>query len=156
MKTRILVIALLGYSVIALSGCTGMSKKDTMLPKNSGMLEPAAMTRFMDIPVPANFKLMAQESYSFENSGVRAAVLRYQGKANPDQVISFYKEQMPMYNWNLLNIIEYGDRLMNFEKETETCIINLLPKGSYVTIAISLGPKSQSPRKLEKVEKIVR
>mgnify|MGYP001584434816 CR=1 FL=1 len=148
MKT-ILVIALLGYSVIALTGCAGISGKDDM-SKSPAILEPSSTLKFSDVPVPAGFKLLPQNSYSFESSGVRVGVLKYQGKANPDQVINFYKEQMPMFNWNLLNVIEYGDRLMNFERENETCIISLLPKGNTVTIVASVGPKPQTPKKSDK------
>jgi hypothetical protein len=47
--------------------------------------------------------------------------------------------------------VEYGERLLNFERENETCIVNLMPKGGKVTVTISLGPKSQSlSRKAEK------
>jgi len=148
MKT-ILVIALLGYSVIALTGCAGISGKDDM-SKSPAILEPSSILKFSDVPVPAGFKLLPQNSYSFESSGVRVGVLKYQGKASPDRVINFYKEQMPMFNWNLLNVIEYGDRLMNFERENETCIISLLPKGNTVTVIISVGPKPQIPKKPNK------
>ena len=100
--------------------------------------------------MPAGFKLLPQESYSFENSGMRVALLKYQGKASIDQVVNFYKEQMAMYNWNLLNIIEYGERLLNFERENESCIINLSPRGSSIVMSISLGPKSQGISKKAK------
>lgn len=107
------------------------------------MLEPQAILKFSDVPVPVGLKSLPQESYSFESSGVRVGVLKYRGKANADQVIIFYKEQMPLYNWNLVNIVEYGQRLINFERENETCIITLEPKGNNIALIISLGPKSQ-------------
>lgn len=139
---KILVIALLGYSVIALLGCVGtMNKKDKEITAPAG-LEPQAGVRFTDIPVPAGFKLLPEESYAFENTGIRVGLLKYQGKGNADQVLNFYKDQMPMYNWNLLNVIEYGQRLLNFEREQETCVITLLPKGGTVAITVSFGPKS--------------
>lgn len=111
-------------------------------------LEPAETVKFTDIPAPAGFRLLPAESYSFESAGVRVGFLKYQGKAAIEQLVSFYKEQMAMYNWNLLNIIEYGERMLNFDRENETCIINLLPKGKTVNITVSLGPKSQNlPKK---------
>lgn len=146
MKKRVAAYPLLFFSIFWLLGCADFSKNDSM-SKPASLLEPSATLKFSDVPVPAGFKLLPQDSYSFENSGVRVGVLKYHGKANPDQVISFYKEQMPMYNWNLLNLVEYGDRLMNFERENETCIINLLPKGNAISIIISLGPKPQIPPK---------
>jgi hypothetical protein len=147
MKRGLIVIGLLGYCVIALLGCTTLAGKES---GNPGLLEPASALKFSDIPVPAGFKIQSRDSYCFESSGVRAGVLKYKGKADADQVINFYKEQMPMYNWNLLNIVEFGQRLMNFDRENETCVISLLPRGSCVIITISIGPKPQIPKKSNK------
>lgn len=120
-------------------------------------LEPQATLKLSDIPIPAGLKPLPQKSYSFENAGTRVAVLKYQGRANIEQVINFYKEQMPAYNWNLINIIEYGQRLLNFERENETCIITVETAGFWnedALITISLGPKSQAmPKKAKQVLK---
>jgi len=125
-----------------LIGCTTLSNSKE--PSNPGSLSPQAILKFADVPIPVGLKNLPEQSYSFESSGVRVAVLKYQGRANIDQVINFYKEQMPMYNWNLINIVEYGQRLLNFERENETCIITLQPAGwGNSLLIISLGPKSQ-------------
>jgi len=150
---KIFVIALLGYSVIALSGCAEIFQRDKGMI-NPALLEPQAVVKFSDVPVPSGFKLIPQESYSFEASGMRVGMLKYGGKTKDvDQVVNFYKEQMVMYNWNLLNVVEYGQRLLNFDRENETCIINLLPKGSALEIIIAVGPKAQ--QQLSKKEKPV-
>ncbi len=143
MKARGLIIALLICSMVYLVGCTTMDSKDKVT-SDPNLLEPQAVLKFSDIPLPNGFKQI-QDSYSFESSGVRVGVLKYRGKSNPDQVVNFYKEQMAMYNWNLLNVVEYGQRLMNFDRENETCVITVMPKGSEVTLVITLGPKSQFP-----------
>ncbi len=133
--------------VLSISGCASTLSKEN-ITKNDALLEPSALVKFIDIPVPAGFKIIPLDSYSFETAGVRVGVLRYQGKAKPEQAVNFYKEQMPMHNWNLLNVIQYGEMLLNFDRETETCIIQLIPRGNNMTISISLGPKSQiSPKK---------
>jgi len=110
-------------------------------------IEPQAVLKFSDIPIPVGLKSLPLASYSFESAGVRVAVLKYLGRGNIDQVINFYKEQMPMYNWSLINIVEYGQRLLNFERENETCIITLQTTGWWneeVLVTISVGPKSQN------------
>jgi len=135
--------------IFTLIGCAAVPKKDAPLT-NPSMLEPAAMLKFADVPYPTGFKLLPQGSYVFESTGVRVGLLKYQGKANVDQVVNFYKEQMQMYNWNLLNVIEYGERLLNFDRELESCIVSLSPKGNNITVTISIGPKSQIARKAEK------
>jgi len=133
-------------ALMLLSGCASLQKNDAQ-GSASTLLEPQAVLRFADIPVPAGFKIVAKESYSFENAGTRVAVLKYQGKVDADRVVSFYKDQLPMYNWNLVNVIEYNERLMNFDRDSESCIVSVFPKGSSSTIIISLGPKSQLPPK---------
>ncbi len=135
--------------ITSLTGCGTLFKKEPSLT-GSAMLEPSMLLKFTDIPYPSRFKFLSRDSYTFENSGIRVGVLKYKGKANVDQVVNFYKEQMPIYNWNLLNIVEYGERLLNFERENETCIVSLVPKGSSVFITLSLGPKPQIPKRTDK------
>jgi hypothetical protein len=147
----IFTLSVLCCLIIALLlGCSRLAKKDSQAASQVNMLEPQPLMKFADIPVPVGFKLLTQDSYIFESAGVRVGLLRYHGKADPDRVLDFYKEQMLLYNWNLLNVIEYGQHLMNFDRENETCIVNLLPKGNTTTIVISLGPKSQGSAKRNK------
>ncbi|MFA5199044.1 MAG: hypothetical protein WC432_05850 [Candidatus Omnitrophota bacterium] len=137
-KKPFLPVAILFLILCVISGCATSS---------DSRLEPQSTLKFSDLPIPVGMKALPQESYSFENAGVRAAVLRYQGKGDIEKVLSFYKEQMPMYNWNLINAIEYGQRLLNFEREGESCIITLQTVGLWnegVLVTISLGPKSQT------------
>lgn len=151
MKKSSLVLVFLCLCVLVLYGCAGLSKKDVSPAANMDLLESQALLRFSDIPAPVGFKLLPQDSYTFESSGIRVGVLRYQGKADADKVVNFYKEQMSMYNWTLLNAMEYGDRLLNFEREDESCIVTILPKGKNATVIVSLGPRAQvKPRKSEK------
>jgi hypothetical protein len=133
-------------SVLFLAGCAGLEKKGATTP---ALLEPQAILKFADLPIPTGFKLLPKSSYSFETQGVRVGMLKYQGKANPEQIVAFYKEQMTMYNWDLLNIVEYGDRLLNFDRDNETCVITLSPQGSRIIISVALGPKGQAIPKRE-------
>lgn len=150
MKAKISVFPYLLCFMLLFGGCASMSDKEDLSSKNAALLEPSSQLKFSDLPVPAGFKLLPKESYTFQSSGMRAGVLKYKGKASPDRVVSFYREQMPMYSWNLLNVMEYGDRILNFERENETCIVNLSPKGSSVIITASVGPKSRMLPKKDK------
>ncbi|MFH1248189.1 MAG: hypothetical protein ABIG46_08935 [Candidatus Omnitrophota bacterium] len=134
---------LLCLSLLVFLGCATTLDKSSMT-KDGTLLEPGVMLKFTDIPVPAGFRQLTNGSYSFESGVTRVGLLKYLGKANPDQLVNFYKEQMMMYNWNLINIVEYGERMLNFDKENETCIVTLSVKGKYITVSISLGPKSQN------------
>jgi hypothetical protein len=128
------------FLLTGIIGCASLSDKGGSSPNT---LQAQAMLKFTDLPVPIGFNMLTKDSYSFESSGMRVGLLRYKGKATLEQVASFYKEQMPMYNWSLLNITEYGDCIMNFEREGESCIISISPKGNSATISIAMGPKSQ-------------
>lgn len=143
-KLPVIMILFLVFAVF--SGCS-TSSQTKLQADNPKLLEPQAMLKFGDVPIPVGFKMLLRESYSFQSGGVRVGLLKYQGKADVDQVINFYKEQMPMYKWTLLNIIEFNERLMNFDRENETCIISLLPKGKTILMTISLGPKAQPSSK---------
>ena len=98
------LVLFLVAAVLVVAGCANLSKKDKGVT-SPAMLEPQPSLKFTDVPIPTGFKALPKESYSFENDGVRVGLLKYQGKADTDQVVNFYKEQMAMYNWNLLNIV---------------------------------------------------
>ncbi len=136
-------------TIFILAGCAGVSQQSKGT-ENPLLLEPQIQFKFNDVPVPVGFKILTLDSYSFETAGIRVGLLKYQGKGKVEQVVNFYKEQMSLYNWNLLNVIEFGEHMLNFEREGETCIINLIPKGNTVFITVSLGPKSQYFKKTEK------
>ncbi len=149
---RFFIAALFLLSTV-LFGCASLTNKGS----SAQTLQAQSLLKFPDMPAPVGFKLLAKESYSFESAGMRVGLLKYQGKATLDQVVNFYKEQMPMYNWILLNITEYGDCIMNFDRETETCIINIIPKGNTAIVSMSFGPKSQpTPKKPKSAEKVVK
>jgi hypothetical protein len=153
MNLKIVYVVFFCFCAIFLWGCAELPQK-SQNTINPALLEPQAVAKFSDVPVPVGFKPVPQESYSFESGGVRVGLLKYQGKASVDQVVNFYKEQMAMNDWNLINIIEYGQRLMNFEREAETCSIGLIPKGSSTVITLSIGPKAQQvPKRSAKVVK---
>jgi len=144
MRRGILLLAVTCFCLLGILGCASISGDAT----TAQTLQAQSILKFSDLPVPAGFKMLTKGSYAFESSGLRTGLLRYQGKATPDQLINFYKEQMPMYNWVLLNITQYGDCIMNFEREQESCIISITPKGSSCIISIAMGPKSQAnPKK---------
>lgn len=127
----------LAAACIALNGCASLSRnQDTPL-------EPANTLRFSDVPVPAGFKLLPQLSYSFENNGVRVALLKYKGRGSPDQVLNFYKEQMSIARWDLINISEFGQRMLNYERDGESCIVTIQPLTANTMVSVAIGPKSK-------------
>jgi len=130
------------FALVFLTGCASFPIQRTPSDKP---LEPAPLLKFSDVPVPQGFKLLANESFIFQNENGRVGLLRYAGSPTADQVVSFYREQMPQYGWFLLNIVEYGRRVLNFDKQNESCIITVEPTTTKTLISISIGQKSKAP-----------
>ncbi len=128
--------------VLVVSGCVTTTTAQTEKGVEIQRLEPSSLMRFKDVPYPAGFKVLPEKSFILESGGVRAGVLRYSGKTSAESVVRFYKEQMSVFNWVLLNVVEFGDRVLNFERDDESCVVTIKPKGRAVEISISLAPKS--------------
>ena len=126
---------------LGLSGCVSMQEQSAGLQN----LEPSLSLRFNDVPYPSGFKVLSDKSFILESGGVRAGILRYTGRADVESVTRFYKNQMSIYNWALLNVLEFGDRMLNFERENEGCVVTIKPMGGRVEVSISLAPKSPIP-----------
>ena len=141
-KININLFSILICSLFLL-GCATTGSK-TSDPTQVAALEPAALLKFLDIPIPSAFGFIPDESYAFQSTGFRAGLLKYRGKASGDQIVVFFKEQMPMYSWHLVNIVEHGRRMLSFEKEQESCIITIDEKGNRADLTISIAPKSQA------------
>ena len=140
MKISILFLSVF-IIFFTLSGC--LSVRNANLQTES--LQPSVKMKFSDIPSPAGFKIVSNESFVLESGEMRAGMLRYIGRAEAGDVVLFYKSQMPRHNWALLNVLEYGDRMLNFERENEGCVVTIRTKGKRVEISVSLAPKSPMP-----------
>jgi hypothetical protein len=138
--------------IALLAGCATTSGSAYSSSEEAKPLDVATLLKFNDVPVPSGFRILDTESFAFQNDNTRVALLKYIGPVTADQVVQFYKEQMPIYNWNPINIIEYERRILNYEKDQESCIITVETKGRKSIITIAISPKSR-PMKVEKEEK---
>lgn len=129
-------------SLSLLSGCASFPTQKT----SGGALQQAPLLKFEDVPVPLGFSLLGNESFSFQTDVTRVGLLKYAGRPLADQVVYFYKEQMPQYGWSLLNVVEYGKRILNFDREGQTCIVTVEPAATKTIITISVAPKSKGIR----------
>ena len=142
----------LGLSI--LTGCAAVQDNTYSSTINPDIPEPSLKVKFDDVPVPSGFKLLPSYSYSFQSGSIRAGVLVYKGMPDADKVVAFYKEQMPIHNWNTLSIVEYGKRFLAFDRAGETCVINIEPRSFSTRITLTISPKQQiSQAKAEKLLK---
>lgn len=147
---KILILGSYFLILLLISGCA-TTYKDRSYDKDSSRdatLDVASLLRFDDVPVPTGFKILDSESFAFQNDATRVGLLKYAGSRHVDQVVWFYKEQMPIYKWNPINIIEYERRILNYEKGSESCIVTIESKGRKSIITIAISPKSR-PMKVE-------
>ena len=135
--------SLIIISVLLLSaGCatSGTVTDDDI--KATKALDVSTALKFVDIPVPSGFKMITAQSFTFENDVLRVGILKYKGRSSGDQVVNFFKNQMPLYNWRFTNMLEYGRRILNFEREDQNCIIVIEPQGMSTFVTITVAPKS--------------
>lgn len=135
------IILLLSISFF-IAGCGSLPFKKHAGEARDITLTTAGTLRFDDVPVPAGFKLLHKESFIFQNDYTRLGFIKYAGRAKDSDVVRFYKEKMPANGWQLINSIEYGKKILNFEKAQETCAISIEPATFKTTLLITVSPKS--------------
>ena len=80
--------------------------------------------QFSDIPVPAEYVLLPQESYSFQGARFRNGILVYQGELEWTQALNFYRTSMPQAGWRLERTERGFDfRVLYFSKLEEKLIV---------------------------------
>lgn len=139
LKNSLIIIMVLA---VLSSGCatSKSSKKDEEIITKS--LEVAMSLKFQDVPIPAGFKSVDSESFSFQNEAMRVGIMKFIGRANADNLVSFYKEQMPLYNWRFLNMIEYDRRILSFDRSDQSCIVAINQSKLSTVITITVAPKA--------------
>lgn len=152
MGKNIFIITGIAVFALTIAGCA-TTNSGSSASMSSGSVGMSGILKFDDVPVPAGFKLIDNESFSFQNDNMRVGLLRYTGMPNANKVVEFYKEQMPMYNWDLINVIEYGQKVMNFERSDQTCIITIQPLSTRTIITIAVAPKAPTAMTQERAQK---
>lgn len=147
-KTLLLVTCCLLLAFLCGCTTTGGSGPYGRGSSETRSLDVSAILRFNDVPSPSGFKVLERESFAFQNDVTRVALLKYAGSRPTDEVVLFFKEQMPMYKWSPINIIEYERRILNYEKEGESCIVTIESKGRKTIVTVAIAPKSR-PMKVD-------
>ena len=129
-------------ATLFLAGCATTGSTLSGAEEAPKALDVAMKLRFEDVPVPSGFRIIVPESFTFQNEVLRVGILKYSGPAGTDQVIGFYKDQMPLYDWQLLNVLEHKNSIMNFDRQDQSCIIVIEPKGQKTYITITVAPKA--------------
>jgi hypothetical protein len=152
MKALMAICSIFAVSIVICGCATTIGTGASGSTQQSGTAM-AKTLKFDDVPVPPGFKLLDNESFTFQNDQMRVGLLKYTGMPNANKAVEFYKTEMPMYNWDLINVIEYEQKVMNFERIDQTCIITIQPEATRTVIAIAVAPKSNTAMTQERVQK---
>ncbi|MBU4304816.1 MAG: hypothetical protein KJ893_04220 [Candidatus Omnitrophica bacterium] len=108
-------------------------------------MEISSQLRFDDTPVPSGFSLDRKGSFVFQNDETRMGTMTYIGKTDLGALIKFYKRNMALNGWVLMNSVEFDKVILNFEKDKEGCIVMLEKSGmGKSVITLSLSPLSKA------------
>ena len=135
----ILMMFCLGCATLGIQ--KGAAQKDEVFLDPEEVIAVNPDLRFDDLPIPIGFLIDINNSYAFQNPETRVALLRYEGKDSLRSLIQFFIEQMPRYNWVLLNQVEFEKIVLNFEKAQESCIVMIEPQRNKILVTISIAPQ---------------
>jgi len=133
-------------------GCDG-----GVLSGEEKKLIPQQQLGSSDIPVPAGFEMDQGSSEDRSAGGTRMVRHVYLGKKDGQLVRAFYRDQMPLTKWTLtLDEMRQGQVVMQFEKELETCDINISEVGrgwtSKTKLRIEVTPRARGARPAKSVQ----
>ncbi len=124
-------------SALAAGGCQSLTGGQGLT--GSSTEQPIPAGRFHDLPVPANYRLVQDKTFIFENPTLKAGVLTYKGNLSLADTVTFFKEHMPANGWRLVSSFEVKDVIMQYEKVGWTCDITVRP-GFERELVIKIGP----------------
>ncbi len=134
-----LVIILLCSWVL---GCHNLFPYRTLREREPQLKQPVLTSyRFEDIPLPPGMNLNRKESFLYETRATRTGLLIYEGRGEMEKLSSFFKQQMPKYQWRLVSNFELHNVMLTFIKEGWSSIIYIVPQdGETKRIEIRVGP----------------
>lgn len=133
-------------AALALNGCVSepmrrSSDRGTLLEAEK-TLNVSANLKFEDVPIPAGFNIMRDQSFVFQNASIRVGMMRYAGRASAEQVMTFFKAQMALYNWELQNVVEHLTSEMYFVKSDESCVVSIEPLATKTIVNVAISPRT--------------
>lgn len=129
MKTRLLTALCLALAVTACT--TAGDSMDSSDPSLSYVpeMQTAPELRIKDLPLPNGFNYKPEKSMILEYGNTVAGILLCEGPGDPAEVISFFRREMPKFDWTMSNMIERRETRMIFEKQGKTCELSVYPSG---------------------------
>jgi hypothetical protein len=106
----------------------------------AGQIAPHDRPYVTDVPLPAGFKIIENESED-RMTGKRRVYVRhmYAGREDPYLVRDFYIEHMPKSGWKVVHAdSSAGRHQMRFQKRRESCTITISRPGAWKKVRIEI------------------
>ena len=138
------IVAAFAVLILLIYGCattsTGKKESKEALAAKAQKIEKI----LNNIPVYPTLNYDVAESFVYESDGVNAAVIVLKGKGRLSDVVSFYKENMPKFGWDLVSMFVYNNKgSMIFDSMESSCQIEIDQQAfNNVKVIIRTGTKS--------------
>ncbi len=109
-------------AVLVIGACAGCSTLCAPVP-GGGADSPRP---FADVPNPPRCDLVW--SYAYESGSLRYGTWIYEGRPDTDEVVDFYKRQMPREDWRYDETVRTAETVLRYakgEKQVEHCDITI-------------------------------
>jgi len=146
MKTRrVDILIFTGVCILIgvwVSGCTDLFMYRTIGERQYESAKAVQTSyRFDDIPMPSGMTLNRKESFVYETGSTKTGLLVYEGNQEMGKVTSFFKQQMPNYQWKLVSGFELHNVMLTYVKEGWCSVIFILPvEGEAKRVEVRVGP----------------
>jgi len=143
-KPRVSLIIIMALTVMG-SGILGCSKK-SYSPNSGGEGKPPPppiALQFASIPLPDKVELDRDKTFIYESGSgaVKVGRLSFSLWNRADEVVEFFRNEMPGRGWQSIRIIEHEVTIMLYEMENDVCTIIVEPSLGKTKIEIQIGPK---------------
>ncbi|MEW6377940.1 MAG: hypothetical protein AB1502_19380 [Thermodesulfobacteriota bacterium] len=144
--TRLEKVFWFGLVIILLSswilGCQNVFPYRTVREREPEVRQAISTTyRFEDIPLPPGMTLNRKESFLYETRATKTGLLIYEGRGEMEKLSSFFKQQMPKYQWRLVSNFELHNVMLTFIKEGWSSVIYIIPRDDETKrLEIRVGP----------------
>lgn len=116
-----------GLGLLVLAALTGIGGcRSSQARARSSKLVVSQAPFHRDVPVPAGFRMVDQASEDWSNGSARYVRHEYRGPADKPAIRAFYRKQMPLLRWRLLDDSNVHGRIkMRFDRDGESCTISI-------------------------------
>ncbi len=141
-------LAIIFITVALTLSCTTISSKRTKTVSPAQTTVQKIEKILNNIPVYPTLSYDTQDSFVYESVSVNAAVIVLKGKGKLNDVVSFYKENMPKYGWQLLSMFVYDNKAtMLFDSMESSCAIEITQEAfNNIKVTIKTGTKTPMPK----------